>query len=123
MDRGYLVGPTPPTVLYRFFRNFTGVLVMVRRYACGLDIILGLFLSYIPQLNVHLSPSVLSISYQCLVPLSANAPTVLYFILYKASERLMSWPEDIDMLWKTFLSFVSVFCSSNFHALCHLLIF
>ena len=29
MDRGYLVGATPPTVLYRFFRNFTGVLVMV----------------------------------------------------------------------------------------------
>ena len=35
MDRGYLVGATPPTVLYRFFRNFTGVLVMVCRYACG----------------------------------------------------------------------------------------
>ena len=25
MDRGYLVGTTPPTVLYRFFWNFTGV--------------------------------------------------------------------------------------------------
>ena len=30
MDRGYLVGATPPTVLYRwFFSNFIGVLVMV----------------------------------------------------------------------------------------------
>ena len=29
MDRGYLVGATSPTVLYRFFRNFTGVLIMV----------------------------------------------------------------------------------------------
>ena len=28
-DRGYLVGATPPTVLYRYFRNFTGVLIMV----------------------------------------------------------------------------------------------
>ena len=25
----YLAGATPPTALYRFFRNFTGVLVMV----------------------------------------------------------------------------------------------
>ena len=43
MVRGYLVGATHPTVLYRFFRNFTGVLFMVWRYACGLDIILRLF--------------------------------------------------------------------------------
>ena len=27
---------------------------------------------------------------------------------------LMSWPEDMDVLWIKFLSFVSVFCSSNF---------
>ena len=27
---------------------------------------------------------------------------------------LMSWPEHMDMLWIEFLSFVSVFCSSNF---------
>ena len=26
---------------------------------------------------------------------------------------LMSWPEDIDMLWINLLSFVSVFCSVN----------
>ena len=26
---------------------------------------------------------------------------------------LMSWPEDMDMLWIKFLSFVSVFCSAN----------
>ena len=43
MDRGYLVGATPPTVLYRLFQNFTGVLVMVWRYACSLCIILRLF--------------------------------------------------------------------------------
>ena len=39
----YLVGATPPTFLYRFFWNFTGALVMVWRYVCGLDIILRLF--------------------------------------------------------------------------------
>ena len=27
---------------------------------------------------------------------------------------LMSWPEDMGMLWIRFLSFVSVFCSLNF---------
>ena len=26
---------------------------------------------------------------------------------------LMSWPEDMDMLWIKILSFVSVFCSAN----------
>ena len=26
---------------------------------------------------------------------------------------LMSWPEDMDMLWIKFLSFVTVFCSAN----------
>ena len=39
----YLVGATPPTDLYRFFWNFTDVLDMVWRYACGLNIILRLF--------------------------------------------------------------------------------
>ena len=43
MDSGYLVCASPPTVLYWFFWNFTGVLDMVWRYACGLDIILKLF--------------------------------------------------------------------------------
>ena len=64
------MGATPPTVLYRFFRNFTGVLVMVFRYACGLDIILRLFLPYNPQLLRYV--------YMYVVPLSANAPTVSY---------------------------------------------
>ena len=42
------------------------------------------------------------------IPLSENAPTVLYNLYV-----LMSWPEDIDMLWMKFLSFVSVFCFAN----------
>ena len=25
----------------------------------------------------------------------------------------MPWPEDMDMLWTNFLSFVPVFCSAN----------
>ena len=25
----------------------------------------------------------------------------------------LSWPEDMDMLWIKFLSFVSIFCSAN----------
>ena len=37
---GNLVSATPPTVLYRFFWNFTGILVMVWRYACAFYIIL-----------------------------------------------------------------------------------
>ena len=49
---GYLVGATPPTVLYRFVSNFTGVLVMVCRYACGLDIIVINFLSLFLQVEL-----------------------------------------------------------------------
>ena len=26
----------------------------------------------------------------------------------------MSWPEEMDLLWMKFLSFISVFCSLNF---------
>ena len=52
MDREYLVCATPPTVLYRFFWNFTGVLVMVWRYACGLDLIFRSFLSYKTSLSL-----------------------------------------------------------------------
>ena len=42
MDGGYLVQATPPTVLFRFFCYFTDVFIMPRRYACDLDITLGL---------------------------------------------------------------------------------
>ena len=52
MDRGYLVGATSPTVLYRFFQNITGVQVMVWRYACGLDIILRFFCHFFCKLNL-----------------------------------------------------------------------
>ena len=69
------MGATPPTVLYRIFRNFTGVVVMVCKFACVLDIILRLVLLYNPQLNVY---QYLIYVYIYVVPLSANAPTVLY---------------------------------------------
>ena len=40
---GYFVSATPPAVLCQSFSKFTGVFVMVWRYACGLDIILRSF--------------------------------------------------------------------------------
>ena len=43
---------TLPTVLFEFFSNFTGVLTMLLRYACGLDIILSLILSPFRNLNL-----------------------------------------------------------------------
>ena len=103
--RGNLVGATPPAVLYRFFPNFSVVLVMVWKYACGLDSILRVsFLLYNPQLNVYHFSSILRLQcYQYLinvdiyvVPLSANAPTVLYNSLWKHLYVHMSWPEDMD---------------------------
>ena len=36
-----------------------------------------------------------------------------FTILIKHLYVLMPWPEDMDMLWIKFLSFVSVFCSAN----------
>ena len=69
-----------------------------------------------PQLNIYHFSSIFCLQcYQYLinvyiyvVPLSANTPTVLYNLYV-----LMSWPEDMDMLWIEFLGFVSVFCSAN----------
>ena len=52
MDRGYLVSVTPPTVFYWFFGNFTGVLVVVWRYACGLDIISDNFCHFFRKLSL-----------------------------------------------------------------------
>ena len=42
VDSGYLVSPTPHTILYRSFWNFAHVFSMVWRYACGLDVVLAL---------------------------------------------------------------------------------
>ena len=76
------MGATPPTVLYRFFRNLTGVLVMVKRYACGLDIILRLFfVTFFCKLNLAIFPA-LSIT-KCMERgflVGANPPTVLNIV-------------------------------------------
>ena len=85
------------------------------------DIILRLILLYKTSaqgllLFQHFSPSVLSISYQCLYSCSTFECKCSYsFIQFfmKHLYVLMSWPEDINMLWINFLSFVSVFCSAN----------
>ena len=45
---------TPPTVLFRFFFNFTDVLIMLLRYACDLDIIFRFIFDTFLQLNVVL---------------------------------------------------------------------
>ena len=45
--------------------------------------------------------------------MSANTPTVFYIFFMKHLHALMSWPNDMDMLWIKFLGFVSVFCSAN----------
>ena len=59
MDKGYPVGATPSTVLYQFFWNFTGVSVMVWKYACGLDIILRLVLSLFSQVEFSHFPGII----------------------------------------------------------------
>ena len=40
---------------------------------------------------------------------------LLHFVQFfmKHLYVLMSWPEDMDMLWIKFLSIVSFFCSAN----------
>ena len=46
------MGASPPTGLYGFILNFTGVLVMVLKYACGLGIILRLYFVTFHKLNL-----------------------------------------------------------------------
>ena len=50
MDIGYLVVAIPPTVLYRYFRHFTGVLVMIW------SVIFRLFLSFwqVKEVNTNM---------------------------------------------------------------------
>ena len=38
----FCVSATPPTIIFRSFRNLAGVLFMVLRCACGLDVIVKL---------------------------------------------------------------------------------
>ena len=79
------------------------------------------FIIYIkPQLNVYHFSSIFPLQcyqyHQGLYICSAFECKCSYsFIQYfmKLLYVLMSWPEDMDMLWIKFLSFDSVFCSSN----------
>ena len=118
MDRGYLVGATPPSVFYRFFGNFIGVLVIVWRYACGLDIILRLILSYKTFSLTFITFQHFRLqSYQYLinvyihvVPLSAML-LQFYKILYETSvcAYAMAWRyayalDKILKFWFCFLS-------------------
>ena len=75
-----------------------------------------IFLSYNPQLNVYhfsiifrlwcyqyISMSLLCSSFECKYSYSF----IQFFM--KHLHVLMSWPNDMDMLWTKFLGFVSVF--------------
>ena len=93
MDRGYLVGATPPTVLYRLFWNFTGVLVLVWKYACGFDIILRLFLLLFSQVELS---HFLGIIYNKVngqgIPCGRNSSYILYRLFWNFTGVLvMAW--------------------------------
>ena len=115
MDRGYLVGATPP----RLYTDSFETSLMFWSWSEDMHVIWikssYLFLSYDPQLKVYHFCSIFHLQcYQYLinvfiyvVPLSANAHTVLY-IFMKHLYMLMSWPEDVDILWIKYLCFVSV---------------
>ena len=52
IDSGYLVCATPPTVLCQILFKPTGLLVMVWRYECRLDIVPQIILSLFPQVEL-----------------------------------------------------------------------
>ena len=95
MDRRYLVGATPPTVLYWFFWNFAGVLVMVRRYACGLDIILRLFLS----LFCHISSIIYNKVNGHRDTLWAQLLLQFFTDSFETSLVFWSWAEAMHVVW------------------------
>ena len=59
IDSVYLVSAAPHTILYQSFWNFAQVFSMVWRCACGLDIILALFLSLFPLCELIFWPQIL----------------------------------------------------------------
>ena len=80
---------SPHTVLYRFFQNFTGVMVMVWRYACGLDIILRYF--FFLQVELSHFSSIIHNNFFCKLDL------VIFQALY-ITKRI-----DRDILWAQLL--------------------
>ena len=87
----YLVPLTPPTVFGRFFWNFTGVLRMVWRYACGFFRILKLFFFHILNLDIFWVLILQKcIGSRYLVPLTP--PTVFDWSLWNFTRALrMAW--------------------------------
>ena len=99
MDREYLVGATP-TVLYRFFQNFSGVLNMVWRYACGLDIILRLFLSLFSKLNLAIFQALYITKWIYRGNLvSATLLRQFHTDSFQTSLLFVSWSENMRVVW------------------------
>ena len=98
-----LVSATPLTILFRSFWNFACVFFMVWGCACGLDIIVRLFLSLFPHCELsHFSPFI----YKQLVHLVSSTPlTVLYRLLWDfACVFFMVWECacDLDVIFRLF---------------------
>ena len=99
MDRGYLVGATPPTVLYQLFWNFIGVLVMVWKHACGLDIILRLFLSLFRKLNIVIFQALYITKWMDRDTLWAQLLLKFYTDSFKTSLMFWSCSENMHVVW------------------------
>ena len=104
--------------------NYCKLIVFKCQVVCLKMCMCCFILSYNPKLNVyhffhHFSPSVLSISYQCLffvVPFQRKCSYSFINFLMKHLYLRMSWPEDMDMLWINFLSFFFLPCDfKSFH--------
>ena len=91
-----LVSASPLTVLYRSFWNFKYVFFIVWGCACGLDLIVRLFLLLFPHCELsHFAPFI----YKQLLPLvSATPPTVLYRLLWNFV-CIFLWYENVHVVW------------------------
>ena len=93
------MGASPHTGLYGFFLNFTGVLVMVLKYACGLGIILRLYFVNFTQVKLsHFS----GIFYNKVsgqgIPCGRYS-SYSFNQFFRTSLVFWLWSEDMHVVW------------------------
>ena len=99
-DSGYLVSATPHTILCQSFLNFAHVFPMVRRCACGLDIILDLiFVTFSTLWTLSFSDLRFYESVETVGTLWAQLLIQFYTDLYETLHMFLPWCGDVHMVW------------------------
>ena len=99
-DSGYLVSPTPHTILCRSFWNFAHIFHMVWRSAYGLDIILEfIFVTFSTLWTLSFSDLRFYESVETVGTLWAQLLIQFYTDLYETLYMFLPWSGDVHVVW------------------------